>query len=403
MIVGAGVYQLPLVQEASKEYEVILAAPAITEEFKRLTEKYYICDVTDKEQILRYAQETKIDGIITDQTDIAVRTVAYVAEKMNLPGIGYETACLFTDKFLMRKQCEKLGIPTLPYKLVETLEEAIIFYREYNNAPVILKPIDNQGSRGVQQIDSEDDLYKKFKEAVDYSSNGMILIEKKATGREFVVESLCLNGQYYPLICGDTNYFNIKDAFAAKNRLFPSCAEKTLIDKVQELNRKIVTGFGLKQGISHSEYIMDGDTIYLIETAARGGGVFISSDLISLGTGLNTEKFLIQIALGEQQSVPHLEYGKNACGYMAFFLPEGKVVSVEGIKEVISLPYVHRNLLHKIKPGIETVFHLDKTSRYSIIVSAANLNELNERMKYIRNLLKIKVSDGINTNNIIWE
>ena len=403
MIIGAGVYQLPLVQEAAKEHTVILVAPQISSAFEELADKCYICDVTDNEQILAYAQKEKIDGVITDQTDIAVRTVAYVAEKMGLPGIGYQTACLFTDKSLMREKCKELNIPTLPYMPVKTFEQALQFYHEIGKGTVIIKPVDNQGSRGVQQIDSEDELRQKFKEAIDYSRSGAVLIEKKAKGREFVVESLCWNGEYYPLICGDTNYFNIKDAFAAKNRLFPSCAEKSLVDRVQELNRKIVTGFGLKQGISHSEYIMDGDEIYLIETAARGGGVFISSDLISLGTGLNTEKFLIQIALGEREGAPSLEYDKNACGYMAFFLPKGEVVSVEGIDEVMQLPYVHRNLLHDIKVGLKTEFHLDKTSRYPIIVSATDLEELSKRMAYIRSLLQIKVSDGKNDNTIIWE
>lgn len=403
MIIGAGVYQLPLVQEAAKENTVVLVAPHISSVFEELADKCYVCDVTDSEQILAYAQEEKIDGVITDQTDIAVRTVAYIAEKMGLPGIGYQTACLFTDKSLMREKCKELNIPTLPHMPAKTFEQALQFYYEIGKGTAIIKPVDNQGSRGVQQVDSENELRQKFKEAMDYSRSGMVLIEKKAKGREFVVESLCWNGEYYPLICGDTYYFNIKDAFAAKNRLFPSCAEKSLVDRVQELNRKIVTGFGLKQGISHSEYIMDGDEIYLIETAARGGGVFISSDLISLGTGLNTEKFLVQIALGEQDRVPSLEYNKNACGYMAFFLPKGEVVFAEGIDEVMQLPYVHRNLLHDIKIGLKTEFYLDKTARYPIIVSAPDLEELSKRMEYIKGLLNVKVSDGKNDNTIIWE
>lgn len=403
MIIGAGVYQLPLMQEAAKEQEVILVAPQINDEFAKLASKCYICDVTDKEKILAFAQKEKIDGVITDQTDIAVRTVAYVAEKMGLPGIGYQTACLFTDKSLMRDKCEKLGIPTLPHTLARTLEEAMRFYRETEAGSVIIKPVDNQGSRGVQQVDSESDLSLKFEEAMKYSRSGGVLIEKKAAGREFVVESLCLNGEYYPLICGDTHYFNIKDAFAAKTRVFPSCAEKSLADRVQALNKKIVTGFGLTQGISHSEYIMDGDDIYLIETAARGGGVFISSDLISIRTGLNTEKFLIRIALGQQDDVPKLEYRDNACGYMAFFLPKGEVVFADGIDEVRQLPYVHRNLLDNIKIGLKTEFHLDKTTRYPIIVSASSLEELEQRMAYIRERLDIKVSDGKNENTIIWD
>ena len=199
MILGAGVYQMPLIEEAIKQCEVLLVAPKIEEEIKKLVDYYFLCDVTKKESILEIAKKEKIDGIITDQTDIAVRTVAYVAEKLNLSGIGYETACLFTNKFLMREKCDQLGIPTLPYKLVKTLEEAIAFYNEIGKGKVIIKPVDNQGSRGVQQIESEQELCQKFHETRKYSNNS-ILIEKMATGQEFVMESLCIDGKYYPLM-----------------------------------------------------------------------------------------------------------------------------------------------------------------------------------------------------------
>ena len=88
---------------------------------------------------------------------------------------------------------------------------------------------------------------------------------------------------------------------------------------------------------------------------------------------------------------------------MAFFLPKGEVISVQGIEEVLSLPFVHRNLLRNIKIGTKTEFHLDKTARYCMIVSAKNLKELEERMDKIKNLLKIEVFDGENIKEIIWE
>lgn len=105
-------------------------------------------------------------------------------------------------------------------------------------------------------------------------------------------------GSFRNLICGDTHYFDLPDAFAAKSRIFPTTAETELAERVCALNTRIITGFGLKQGITHSEFIMDGDQIYLMETAARGGGVYISSDLIHLSTGLCTEDFLLDIAEG---------------------------------------------------------------------------------------------------------
>ena len=119
LIIGAGDFQLPLVQRASLSYNVLLAAPVISDAFKPYISDSLLIDVRDKEGILDYAGEHSICGVITDQTDIAVRSVAYVAQELGLPGIGYETGCLFTDKSLMRARMAELGITQA--KLAEIL------------------------------------------------------------------------------------------------------------------------------------------------------------------------------------------------------------------------------------------------------------------------------------------
>lgn len=91
-------------QRAAQRYEVALAAPEIGAAFQPYLTHSLLTDVRNQSEILRFARELEVCGVITDQTDVAVRTVAYVAEQLGLPGIGYETSCLFTDKRLMRKK-----------------------------------------------------------------------------------------------------------------------------------------------------------------------------------------------------------------------------------------------------------------------------------------------------------
>ena len=459
LVIGAGDFQLPLVQQAAESCEVVLAAPVISADFEPYITDRLLCDVRDGEAILAFAREHQIDGVITDQTDIAVRSVAYVAEKMGLPGIGVETGILFTDKSLMRKRLTELGIPQLPNRTVSSPGEALEFYRELcakktsgtfgdahavsgkntsgeyapgeeeaaegsGGAPsgcadeavgscgnaalprVIIKPLDTQGSRGVQVCGSEDEIRAKYGEAARWSSNRRdVIVEQFATGREFVVESLVLDHEYRTLCIGDTLYFNIPDAFAAKSRIFPTTADDTLRAKVRALDEKIIRGFGLRQGITHSEYIMEGDEVYLIETAARGGGVFISSDLISLSSGLHTEQFLINIALGQQKELPQLLPRQQYCGYMAFYLPIGRVVRADGIDTVCAFPFVHRNQLGKLRVGMEN--HegaTDKTSRLAVIVSGDTREALMDHMAQVRAALQIEVEAPDGTlRPPIWE
>ena len=220
LIIGAGDFQLPLVQRASESYNVYLAAPVISDMFKPYITGSLLIDVRDKDAILQFAREHSVCGVITDQTDIAVRSVAYVAENLGLPGIGYETGVLFTDKSLMRTRMAELGIRLLPNRTVSSLEEALSYYEEIGG-DVIIKPLDTQGSRGVQICRSADELKSKYAEAERWSSNRHVIIERYATGREFVVEGLAVDYEFRNLCIGDTLYFDLPDAFAAKSRISP--------------------------------------------------------------------------------------------------------------------------------------------------------------------------------------
>ncbi len=403
LIIGAGDFQLPLVQRASLSYNVLLAAPVVSDMFKPYIADALLIDVRDKEGILAYAREKSICGVITDQTDIAVRSVAYVAENLGLPGIGYETGCLFTDKSLMRKRMAELGIKLLPNRTVSSFDEALAYYREIGGN-VIIKPLDTQGSRGVQICRSEKELEAKYAEAARWSSNHNVLIERFATGREFLVEGLSLDYEFRNLCIGDTLYFDLPDAFAAKSRIFPTEADDALRQRVLDLNTRIITGFGLKQGLTHSEYIMDGDDIYLIETAARGGGVFISSDLIHYSCGLDTEGFLLDIATGRQKGLPPIKPQQCVCGYLAFYIPVGKVVRVSGVREVQELPFVHRNQLDKLRVGIENKEgHTDKTSRLALIISAPDRETFKERAALVRSMLQVETETENGILPLIWE
>ena len=403
LIIGAGDFQLPLVQRASRSYNVLLAAPVISDAFKPYITDSLLIDVRDKEGILAYARERGICGVITDQTDIAVRSVAYVAQELGLPGIGYETGCLFTDKSLMRKRMAELGIKLLPNRTVFSEQEALEYYAEIGG-DVIIKPLDTQGSRGVQICRSAEELRSKYAEAARWSSDHSVLIERCAKGREFLVEGIAVDYQFVNACIGDTLYFDLPDAFAAKSRIFPTVVDDDLRQRVLDLNTKIITGFGLKQGITHSEFIMDGDDIYLIETAARGGGVFISSDLIHLSCGLDTEGFLLDIASGKCKELPKILPQQGVCGYLAFYIPDGKVVRVSGISEVQALPYVHRNQLGKIRVGLENkAGHSDKTSRIALIVSAPDRETFDQRAALIRETLQVDTDTGYGIKPLIWE
>ncbi len=402
LVLGAGALQVPLIQTIqARGYNPVVVSLHNDEPGMLMVKDKVVGDFCDEEFTLQIAKDWNVIAVVTDQTDLPVRTIAYVCDHLGLPSIGYKTACLFTDKFLMREKCKEIGVKTIAYSLVDSLEEAKKFFIDLHHS-AILKPINNQGSKGVYKVSSIEELEEKYAEATRYARGQKILIEEFITGQELVIEALAFDGKVTNLVCGDTHYFEVKDAFAAKDRIFPSMLDEEIVNKALNLNKKIVSGFGLSRGLTHGEYIIDGHDVYLIEIAARGGGVYISSDIIPLMTGFNTTSFIIDIATKSTVDTPFIEYKKMCTCYIAFFLPEGVINEVKGVREIQSLPYVHHNNLDALYIGKHIGKNIDKTSRYFLIMEASDRSELEERIELVHKLLQVNVDNGFKTKGIVW-
>ena len=165
--------------------------------------------------------------------------------------------------------------------------------------------------------------------------------------------------------------------FTSRCRLYPSCRDEQEVARLLKLNKDTVEGFGLVNGLTHSEYRADRDgTVYLIEAAARGGGAHVSSDIIGLQTGFDTSEHLIDFALGLAGDAPQFETELCHCGTFSFYLPAGRVISIEGVKEAMELPFMRGNDLHEIEEGMITKECYDKTGRYISVLVADSRDEL---------------------------
>lgn len=402
---GAGALQIPLINKViEKGYNPVVVSLHSDEPGMQMVKDTIVADFVEEELMLQYSRQYDIVGIVTDQTDLPVRTVAYVSEKMGLPGIGYETACLFTDKFKMREKCKELGIKTLEYALVDSLEAARSFYKNIGK-DVIIKPLHNQGSKGVCKVTTLAELEEKYGEAEHYSQEDKILLEEFVKGEdELVIEGVALNGWCENLVCGDTHYFNIPDVFSARQRIFPSVKASNIVEQALSLNKKIIEGFGLSRGLTHGEYIVSNGKVYLIEIAARGGGVYISSDIIPLMTGFDTTSFIVDIATKKEVELPIISKKNKVVSYVAFFLPEGIVQSITGIEEVVAQPYVHHNNLEHLIVGKRVKKNTDKTSRFFMVLEADSAEEMEARFNWIKQTLKIVViTDHKTQEGIIWK
>ena len=148
MIVAGGDWQVPITKKA-KEMGLYVISSNLYEDSPAFAyaDAVKIANVLDREANLACAERYKPDAVVTDQSDIAVPTVAYICQRLGLPGIGEDKASLFTNKYKMREFCKKYGFASPDFRLCTELGQAKTFLAEHHR--IIIKPIDSQSRRAI--------------------------------------------------------------------------------------------------------------------------------------------------------------------------------------------------------------------------------------------------------------
>lgn len=407
MILGANNFMIPLILKAKEEgYYTIVVSPDKSEPGFAYADECVFADIRNKEEVLYEAKRLRIDGITTDQAETPVRTVAYVAEQMGLPGIGVAMAELFTNKYLMREKCREIGIDTIKYKVVTTCEEAVEFYKILCSEGItdaIMKPVDSAGSRGVVKISLEQTIRNEFEYTKMASKSGNVIVEEYIEGKELLLDGVTVNNTYQTLVCGEYKKCNVPGVFSEYMGKYPAEISKEQREQVELFVKKIVEGFGLQWGRTHTEVKINDRGIWLMETAARGGGRYISSETVPMMTNFNSANFLLKACTGQIHSVPTIERKDISCGYVSFFMPVGEVVSVDGIQEAINLPYTYSHNFEDISIGMKTLVFQDKIEGRFIHLQAKDDREFYERVEEIKSIIKLKVKTKDGIEGPVWE
>jgi carbamoyl-phosphate synthase large subunit len=409
MILGAGRGQIPIMNLCHDYgWYVIAVSPNGNYPGLKVADQVYYLDVKDKEAVLEAAKNEKIQAILTDQLDAGVLTAAYVAEKMGLPGITYDVALKFTNKYIMRQEAAKLGI-NVPFSIsVSKLEDAVSAVSSDSRLafPLMMKPVDDAGSRGVYQVNSIDDIVEKFDNSRQYSKSGGVILEQFIEGDEYVVHAFTRDYVVTNLIVGRRDYFQIPGTFIPNSTMFVDAdsAKSDLEVRLKEINRKLVEGFGLIFGNTEAEYLYNAqeDKIYLGEIAARGGGVFTSSHLVPGASGVNANDLLVREAL-RIEGKRKIKIHTGASAYFCYMLPQGIVRELDGIEQVKKIDGVMQAYFDNIEIGMESESITDKYSRKGpILVCGKTKKDCCDIMERVKGVLNIKVDTGEKLSDVIW-
>lgn len=354
-------------------------------------------DILDKSFCLKVAKEYNVIAVISDECDIAMPTVAFVSDKIGLPGISTDLAALYTNKYMMRCFCEENGMPYPKYKQCETVKEAIDFFAQLKQKKMIMKPLDSNSSRGVYTIVSQQMICDYFGQTRSFSKTAnAVLCEEYIEGEEFTVDGIVLSGKHYSLAVSKKKHYQYNPNIAYE-LFFSYDDEKYDYEKLRQQNNFYVEKTGLVSGLTHAEYKFNGKEFVLIEIGARGGGNFISSHIVPALCDIDIYQVLIDsIFKCETETYIFKKMSKNKCAVLRFWdvpCEGGKVVDIQGEDLLRKLPQV---LLFKFrfKRG-DFICQADNDSaRVGFYIAVCDSrDELNRTVEYIQNTVKIILED----------
>lgn len=320
LLLGGSAQQVIAVETAKKlGYYTVLCDYLPDNPGQYVADKFYLESTTDKKTILKIAEKEKVSGILAYASDPAAPTAAYVAEKLGLPGNPYKSVEILCNKDKFRDFLAKNDFYTPKAKGYNSAETALAdLDNGYFEYPVIVKPVDSSGSKGVSKINSFDEAQAKITCAMDFSRSKNIIIEEfvEKFGYQIAGDGLSVNGKLV-FRCFANDHFNSKCAnpFVPASASFPYNMPGEVHDKIHSEIQRLLTALNMNTSTYNFDIRIDKNyNVYLMEVAPRDGGNYIP-DVIRYATGVNLTELAVKTAMGEQVNISQ----KSTNGYYSYF------------------------------------------------------------------------------------
>ena len=357
-----------------------------------LADRFERVDLKDREAIETLSRSLSaqggLAGIMTAGTDFS-STVAWAAGKLGLPGLDYETALNASDKERMRRCFKASGVPSPEFIIIKGFGETGNLPFSW---PVVVKPVDNMGSRGCRRVDNETELDLAVKAALRFSRSGRVIIEEYMEGPEFSIDALVYKGEIS--ICGiaDRHIF-FPPYFIEMGHTMPSSYDPAVIRALLETFSLGVKALGIRDGAAKGDLKLTPRGPMIGEIAGRLSGGYMSGWTYPYSSGVLPTRGAIEIALGEKPT--HLKSKWNwTSAERAFISIPGKVRAISGIERAKVMPWV-RDVFTRIKQGSLVSFPENNVTKCGNVISAAadRNDAVNSAEKAARSIL-IRLETG---------
>lgn len=352
MIVGAGVLQLPAIRIAKDMGLITMVTDmnprAIGMKYADIPVIESTRDIEGTVRVARnYATHRRIDGVITVGTDASM-TVSAVANALGLPGNKFENAEASTNKIKMRRRFQEHNVPSPNFRGVWTLQEAYKAAGELDNWPLVMKPSDNMGARGVMRVDSMEIIPEAFHRAKEASPSGELIIEEFMDGPELSIDALVWGGSVEFAGIAD-RIIGFPPFFVELGHTMPSALPREMIEDACDVMRRGIKALGLEIGAAKGDIKVTSKGAMVGEIASRLSGGFMSSHTYPLSTGVSSIKAAIEIALGSKPTDIEPRFQKVAAE-RAVFCDPGQVRRIAGLDAAKAAEGV-ADVVVNVRPG----------------------------------------------------
>lgn len=394
MLLGGLRYLLPVIEAAHKLGIYVITCDYLPDNIAhKYSDEYRNVSIVDKEAVLAVARELQIDGIMSFAVDPGVVTAAYVQEQMGLPGNPYESVCILQNKDRFRNFLTKNGFNVPKAKGFSSVEDAMAETYWYP-WPVIVKPTDSAGSKGVTRVDCLEDLETALKVAFEHSLSGRVIVE------EFIEKQGCSSDSDCFSVDGQLKFVSFsaqrfdEDApnpYTPSAFSWPSAFTKEQEAELTSEIQRLLTLLGMRTSIYNIETrIGVNGKPYIMEVSPRGGGNRLA-EMVRFATGVDLITNAVRAAVGEEVvGVEQKPYEGHWAEVVLHAQYEGVFKELLVNDSVVNAKVIETNLW--IAPGDKIrAFKGANDAIGTLVLNFASETELMLALKNIRSWVTIKV------------
>lgn len=341
IIIGANEFQNPLIIKAQEMgYETHVFAWKSGDIGEQTADYFYPINIVEKEKILEICKKIRPSAVVSIASDLATITVNYVARGLGLTCNSVKNDYYSTNKFLMRKAFKKAGV-NVPEFICTDAELDLEKISNVLKFPVIVKPTDRSGSRGVTKVERIDDIIKAVNRAVSESFEKKAIIEEEIKGTEYSCECISFRGKHH-ILAFTQKYTTGAPNYIEKGHIQPAVFPKHIEENIKKEIFRALDAIEVEFGASHSEFRIDDEgNMKIIEIGARMGGDCIGSDLVPISTGNDFMKMVIESAEGIE---PQIYEPESKVSAIRFIFSKSDQIILENLVKKSELTCIRKEL-----------------------------------------------------------